>query len=457
MTAAPAAQQTSAVQQAAAAARADGAVPDATAATRGRTVRRRPVRDERSTFAVLAFVLTVSLLGQRFQLPLGDTPVGIALVAAYAGLAFAVGRGLVRYDVTRTALFLAAATTCAAAAFAATAHGARTSTNSLLLLLVLWAPWCLTVRADLVTVGPRLGRLYVRLMVGIATLGVVQMLAQLLGGWTYEDYLDTWVPPDLLVPGYNTSIPIVWDSPYFKANAFLVLEPSFLSQLCALGILVALVLRLPAWQPLVLGLAMAAALSGTGIVLLAVGLVVVLATRRDLVRPAYAAAGAAAVAVVLLTPASSLLLERSGETGQQGSSGSLRFVEPFQQVDRGLEADRTRWVVGAGPGGSERLLESQRGGRAGRAVVYTIAPKLTFEYGLPAAVLFCGFIVVAVLRRPVFDVVPPAVVAWLFFLSGSLLQPHTVVLAWLLTSAWGVQLPGRAGRARRRATTARRP
>ena len=34
-------------------------------------------------------------------------------------------------------------------------------------------------------------------------------------------------------------------------------------------------------------------------------------------------------------------------------------------------------------------------------------------------------------------VLPTTVMFMIFFLSGSLLQPHTIFLAWLLTSIWG--------------------
>ena len=55
----------------------------------------------------------------------------------------------------------------------------------------------------------------------------------------------------------------------------------------------------------------------------------------------------------------------------------------------------------------------------------------------PAAVLFIAFLLLSVLRGPPLPVLPTSMLFMIFFLSGSLLQPHTVVFAWLLTSLWG--------------------
>ena len=92
--------------------------------------------------------------------------------------------------------------------------------------------------------------------------------------------------------------------------------------------------------------------------------------------------------------------------------------------------------IGAGPGASERLLESGRYA-GGQAVVYTIAPKMAFEYGLIAAVIFVGFLLVSILRGPPIPVLPTVVAFMVLLLSGSLLQPHTILTAWMLTSLWG--------------------
>jgi hypothetical protein len=181
---------------------------------------------------------------------------------------------------------------------------------------------------------------------------------------------------------------------------------------------------------------MACTLSGTGIILLVTGLAVLLLRSPRTLRPGYVVAGVIALLVVFQSPAAGFMLDRSGEASEKNSSGNLRFVQPYTEVLRGFTAEPDRYLWGAGPGMADRLLESARG-KHGVAVVYTIAPKVAFEYGLVAAVLFVAFLLVAILRGPPLSALPSAVIVMIFFLSGSLLQPHTIITAWLVANVWG--------------------
>lgn len=390
----------------------------------------------RYVFGVLAVLLIVVVLGQRFVLPLGALPIGIPLVAVYVGVAFLRARGALRYNRVRTELYLLSAGGLLLATWVNTFRQSDWSVNSLLLLLVLYLPWVFCMASQYADLVVDLLRVYVRLMAAVAAVAIGQMAGQLTGVWAYQDYAGGFVPPQWLAQGYNTSFPMTWNSPIYKANAFLFLEPSFLCQFLALGVLVALLIRAPAWQPLLMGLGMACTLSGTGILLLVVGVTLLAFRHPSVIRPSYVVAGAVGLVIVFQTPAAEFLLDRRDETTQQGSSGYLRFVQPYTEVAAGLKEEPARYVTGAGPGTADRLLESARS-NAGEAVVYTIGPKLVFEYGLAAGVLFVVFILVAILRGPPMKALPGAIIVMIFFLSGSLLQPHTVVTAWLLTSLWG--------------------
>jgi hypothetical protein len=415
----------------------------------------RPVceRDRRYMLRVLRTVLIVTVLGQRITVPLG-LPISLPLLAALAGIFFARLRGGVRYNRVRSELYVAAGTAVVLCSWFTSIRGADLSLNSLLLLLVIYLPWMFCVSSRFADLMVPLLRTFVLVMVGAAVVGAMQMVAQLLLGWQYKDYLLSWLPPQFLAEGFNTSYQLAYNNPTVKANAFVFLEPSFLCQFCALALIVSLLLRAPAWQPLILGLGMAATLSGTGILLLAVGVVLLILRVPNRIRPSYVIAAVVGLAVVFSTPAANILLDRRTETSQQGSSGNIRFVEPYTQVAQGLADDPTRYLIGAGPGTSDRLLESSRG-KAGQAVVYGIAPKMAFEYGLICAVLFIALLLVSILRGPPLPVLPAAVVFMIFFLSGSLLQPHTIVLAWLLTSVWGP--PVTVGVTDRLAAALRRP
>jgi hypothetical protein len=414
--------------------------------------------ERRYVLRVLQTVLAVVVLGERITLPLGSFPIGLPLVAGFAGLVALRLRGAIGYNRVRAELYLAAAALVVAAAWGASWLGSDVSVTSLLLLLVLYAPWVFCLPGRYRPLIRPLLMSFVRMMLPVAAVGTGQMALQLLHVWSYRDYLAQLLPADLLAQNYNTSYPVTYLSPIYKANAFVFLEPSFLSQFCALALVVSLLLRAPAWQPLLLGIGMAATLSGTGILLLVVGVALLTVRTPNRIRPAYVLAGVIGLLVVFSTPAGQLLLDRRSETSQQGSSGYIRFVQPYTAVSSALAEHPSRYLVGAGAGASDRLLPSFRSG--GEAVVYTIAPKTAFEYGLIAAVAFIAFLLVAVLRGPPVPVLPACVVVMIFFLSGSLLQPHTVMTAWLLTSLWG--RPATVGltdalAARRRAAEPRQP
>jgi hypothetical protein len=391
-------------------------------------------RDRKYVFRVFKVMLFTIVLGQRISLPLG-LPIALPLVAALVGIFFARLRGGVRYNRVRSELYIAAGAGLVLASWFSSFRGDEISLNSLLLLLAIYLPWVFCVSSQFSDLMLPLMRSFVSLMVVLGLVGGLQMIAQLVLHWTYTDYLAQWLGKGLLTEGFNTYNQISYTNPVAKANAFVFLEPSFLCQFCSLALIISLLIRAPAWQPLALGLGMASTLSGTGILLLVVGITLLFLRVPNRIRPSYLIAGIVALAVVFSTPAAGILLGRRNEASQQGSSGNIRFVQPYTEVQQGLAKDPTRYIIGAGPGTSDRLLTSDRTG--GAAVTYTIAPKVAFEYGLVAAVLFMSFLLIAILRGPPMPVLPTSVAFMIFFLSGSLLQPHTIMTAWILTSLWG--------------------
>lgn len=394
-------------------------------------------RDRTYVRRVVQAMLIIAVVAQRIVIPVGQSPVFLILGLPFAGILMLRLRGGVRYNRVRTELYIAGAAAVVTATWFSTWLGNDISLSSLWLLLVLYVPWVFCISRQFLDQLGAIMATFVRLMVVIGLVGAVQMLAQLLTGWVYTDYLARWLGNGWVAQGYNTTNQISYTNTIIKANAFVFLEPSFLSQFLALALIVSLLIKAPAWQPLMLGLGMAATLSGTGILLLAAGITMMVILVPSRIRPSYVIAGVIGLAVIFSTPAADLLLNRRDETSQQGSSGYLRFVQPYQEVGRGLSEQPSRHLIGAGAGSSERLLESDRGSRQGVAVVYGIAPKLAFEYGLIAAVIFVSFLLVSILRGPPLPVLPTAVIVMIFLLSGSLLQPNTIILAWLLTSIWG--------------------
>lgn len=390
------------------------------------------------TVAVLCTLLVLTVLLQRFALPIGTEGISVTLVIAYAGLVVLLGSGRLVHDVTRLLAFALGLAACGLATWLASLSNLDLSLGSYLLLGVVYLPWVFRLADPAVA---RRGfeaasRTFVTVMVLAGVVGIVQLGAQLLGVWSYQDPIADLVGEQWLVGNYNTTIPLQYGSALYKSQAFVFLEPSFLCQFLALALLLGLVRRDAWWKLLILGLGMFCTYSGTGMVLLGVGLLLIALRMPGRLRRGFSLV-AVAVAVGLLTsPYAAPLLKRSHEASNSTSSLSLRFVQPYEQVAQGLTQEPMRYLTGGGPGSAERLLENARQG-AGLAVTYTIAPKLIFEYGVVGGGLFLIFLALALLRGPPSMVIPGALAVMLGLLSGSLLQPHTILTAWLLSVVWG--------------------
>lgn len=408
----------------------------AVAAGQSEALRRvnRSCRERLDDWAVVAIkvMIVLSVVLQRLQLP-GGVPV--TLVVLVLGAALLSFWGAVRVSGPALLAFLGATTAMALTAWLAAQREVAPSMTSYLLLLALYAPWVLRARDTLRPHLPELARLFVGLTGVLGVVALAQLLAQYAHVWQFADYLGQ-LPTAMLVPGYNSVAEFSYGSGIYRPQAFVYLEPSMLSQTSALGILVGLATRARLRALIGPGMGLFSALSGTGIMLLAVGVGLMLCLRPRLLRPSFLVAIAVGAVAMLLSPFAGTLLDRSDEIGQTGSSGSLRFLDPYTQVLAGLAEDPVRVLIGAGPGTSERLLATNRGSGLGQAVVYIIPAKLLFEYGALAGLAFLLFLLASLLVRSALPLIGASVTFMIMFLSGALLQPNTVLLAWLLVVIW---------------------
>jgi hypothetical protein len=394
--------------------------------------------DRRVLAALRLAVLAVAVL-QRFAVPGIGTALCLPVVLAVVGY-LGLGGALVE-DRQRTRLYLLAAGGCCAAALLSALHFASEasdwSLNSVALLVVLYAPFCLRLRPEHRHLYRPVLEFFNAVMAVLACVAVAQWLAQL-AGWTYRDPLDA-LPEPLLLQGYNTTYPIQYGSPIMKANAVVFLEPSFCSQFLAVALIVQVLLGGRRWRLPLYAAGLLATVAGTGLVLAGVGLAA-LAVRRGL-------AWTVRVLLVLLllgavlqgTLPGRILAGRATERTEQDSSTQARFVTPYVLVADGLARDTATLLVGRGPGVVSKTAGARYFNAEGIDANYPVVPKLAAEYGAVAATLFVVFMVVALTRGTPSATVSAMMLAVYFFLSGSLLQPHTVLAAWLFTSLFAIR------------------
>jgi hypothetical protein len=259
-------------------------------------------------------------------------------------------------------------------------------------------------------------------MLFFAIVAIVEWLAQIVG-WKHEDLLAKVVPQSLLYQDFNTNYPIHYGSTVLKSNAFIFDEPSFCSQFLALGLLGQLVIKVRWWKIALFALGIVATVSGTGIIVLIAGVVAIAVSRGLKYTIATAIVVAIVIAVLPHTPAGSLFSARTGEATAQGSSGNLRFVEPYQRLyDQSLVKPFSTIIVGQGPGAGDRQA-NRYFFATGLPLISPTIPKLIVEYGILGMLCFMGFFLIAIGARA--PSIPFAIALFVFFavLQGALLLP----------------------------------
>jgi hypothetical protein len=391
-----------------------------------------PVRlaDRRVAVALRLLVVAVVVL-QRFAIP--GIGIALCLPIVLAIVAYLVLQDALVHDAMRFGLYLlAVGTCCAATVLSAEYFRDEWSLKSLVLLVVLYIPFLLRLRTEFSHLYRPLLEFFNTIMVMVACVALLQWSAQV-AGWTYRDLLDV-VPSHFLIQTYNTTYPVHYGSPIVKSNAIVFLEPSFCSQFLAIALIVQLLLGRQRWRLPLYAAALLTTVSGTGLVLAGVGLAV-LGVRRG---PAWTAriilllllTGAA----IQSTPLGGILAARLTERTEQNSSGNARFVAPYMLVADGLTKDIPTLLVGRGPGIVSRTAGAEYFNAEGIEANYPVIPKLAAEYGVIAALLFSGFMIVAITSATPSPTVSVMMLLVYFALSGSLLQPHTVLTAYVFTS-----------------------
>ena len=398
---------------------------------------------DRAPLVCVQLLVVTLVLFQRFVVP--GPAISIAVPIVLVVLVVLGVRGHIVADLTRTGLYIAAMIACMLAALlSSTWFGLEMSLNSLALLAVVYLPFCCRLGPELGARLPEVLELFQRLMLAAATVCIAQWGAQL-AGWEFRDLLDV-VPPQWLASTieFNLSYPLYYGSSINKSNGVVFLEPSFASQFLALAIIVQLLLGRARWRLVLFGVALLTTLSGTGMLLLSVGLAVLAMRRGGQWTVKASMAVAVVVVVVSATPAGSLIAERFSEGSQPGSSGHARFVAPYENVLTAVSSDVRALFLGRGAGSVTR--DVQFFNPLGIPANYAAVPKLVGEYGLPAALLFLAFVLTVFLWR-----VPSITLALMscmlyFVLSSSLLQAPIIYVCWLLTGLWATAAPGDTAR-----------
>ncbi len=370
------------------------------------------------------------VLLQRFATPgMPELALLLPLLPVFVG--WGLLRGIVELDRSRLMLWLAAAGSAALAVllhlwlvalpyFSLTAYG---------LFFAIWVFSAYRVK-DRRPETFRMALAGIARVAGWLALACVVFIGTQLSGVPYRDYMADALPKTLLLQDFVITYPIVYGSPLYRANAWIGLEPSFVSMQLGLGLVAAFLSGTKLRVLLVIILGLVASTAGSGFAIVAVALIVMLGypVRNNLVR--YLPLAVVGAAALMLTPFGQSILSRLTEAGDSQSSTSLRGITPYAYLWPRWVDDLMAVLWGRGPGSSQTMVSE-----SGITGLLVPSPaKIFVEYGLIAGVLISACLLYAYVGGP------SRSLSVTLLVSLWMLQPGTTtilaVLPLFLTTTW---------------------
>lgn len=339
-------------------------------------------RDARVGWVFLVPLVAATLLA-KLGTPLGrgSIPMSWPLIfaAAFIGLYF----GRLRFDISRLAAYCAAmGLICLIQA----AQGMPFSVPSFVLMSVTYLMLILRAGEGQFTQDVAI-RWFLALSTFIAICGIAQFVLQFVLPVEFVFPIENFLPESLIVDDFNMAARLTYLSDIFRSNGVFMLEPSFFSQLLAVAIVVELCNRSRNSRLLIYLVALVMTYSGTGLVVLAVclPLLVIQRQRWDLM----AGAGLIALVMIVFAPFVNLdlFVERFNEFDNPKSSGFERFVGAFYLFDQFLWTDVWRGLFGIGAG--SYWPYSQAAILPAHEMAHS---KIIFEFGVVGATIHFTFL-----------------------------------------------------------------
>lgn len=375
-------------------------------------------------------ILLAAIVLQRFALPLGDQYMSLVgpLGLLFAGIAAA--RGHLTLAPARLAIFLGfccLATSGTAIALAVKApFMPEVSWTSLAHFLVLTGFATFEFRA---AVSERRFFLAVQSCLAFAALaGIAQFVAQFAGAGLFG--FQGLLPDVLLLPGYNTVIPLegTW---LFKSNGFFMVEPSVFSQFMAIALIIEILYFRRTRYLVLFPAALVCSVSGTGWIVIGAFLahaVIGMGFQGIAVALGTVVVGGAALGGLAfsLPDVFEALASRTDEFSRIGTSGHERFVTPWWLLQFAYSEAPYAAFVGLGAGTAERLPVTY-------GFAMNVPVKLMIEYGVPAMILYVALFFAARRTRRQQALLLP-VLALMMFTGGYQQFPPVLFPALLLVA-----------------------
>lgn len=388
--------------------------------------------------AILSAMLALTVLDRFGLRVVGETSISPGMMAMYGLAAAMVFAGAAELNLSGALAYLAVASTAALSFIVNSVFAPPpfVSTMSFLLLIVLYAPLCVSLRRG--AVAPELWRwtvsVYIAFAVFVGVAGIAQYFAQFVfhPAWLF-DYTPLLPERIQATRGWAT---VYSTGEWIKSNGFFMREPSFFSIAMAFGLICELSLARRRWVIAVLAMGLVLSYSGSGLLCLGVALLFPLG--RGTVARILALTVLAAATFLLLGDALHLsyTLNRVGEFASTGSSAYCRFIYPAVSALQQIDSSPWTSLLGHGPGSIVRMGATCAGG------FDTAFSKALFEYGLVGTLAF-GVLILGALNRSAAParIRAGAAVTWLL-LTG-LLAADTLLFIYIVSAMWPEGMAGR--------------
>jgi hypothetical protein len=362
-----------------------------------------------ATISHVCFIQIFSLIYlQKLAIPLGSTPPSLLLVIQIATAVYLVLFCHAGLDIAGVLTFLAFSCLC----LLGQAQAPHVSWPSLLQLIALNATFIVVLKTPRALYCKILS-LFHRMMIVPACIVVIQRILLSIGAGDVLN-IERILPEAILLPGYTYAAEFGWGTGVIRPNGLFFLEPSFASGFLATAAIVDYVfLRRFAWAAFFLGACLSTSAS-TGMVVLGL-FAVCLVARKSIVLVGLLALIALAALATISADASLMSMLRLDELTNEKSSGYGRLVAPMIWLCR-LVMDGAYWFKGDGAGSVTEDVGS----------AWPIV-KLTYEYGLAAAIMYLVFILTNA-RRATLPVVMLPLLLVHQFTGGYLVQPAWIGL-----------------------------
>ncbi len=385
-------------------------------------------------------LLATVLLAKVSLPPFAALSLSIAYLFIFLAVGMGVALGHLRVDSRRLGFFLVFIGSIGAVQVF---RGDVFSLTSMLLLGSLLLAYVFTL-PDQEKGSARALDFFLGLATVLALVGIAQFGVQMLLGPRLAFPIESFVPGEFLIQGFNAQALIAQGEVGYRVNGVFFSEPSFFSQFMAVAIVTEALTRSRLSRLALYTLALLLSYSGTGILVLAVCLPLIVLTRGATALPWQILAGLLLAVALFYQFGLEHLTGRIGEFSSFHSSAFARFISGFHLFDRYLWTDPVAALFGLGAGTYPGYAV-----RMPFPVAEMTLFKMVFEYGLLGAAGYFAFLGYCLFRADA-----PAIVRLAVALTLLLNGPYVPFFHGLALSLLVWPAPARDGVTRRGAGSA---